>query len=112
MVTPGPIYVESKVIGEVTVAGEFQKHIDMSKHALRRPRAIAWTLSTLKDAEAAGAHAVLVIDRETGEEYRAPLSTVWRKGWPFNRGHGDQWALRLEHFNKGDVGEQLSLFGD
>lgn len=110
--TPGPVYVGNKVIGEVRRDGVFQKRIHGERHILNRPRAIAWDLSTLKDAEAAGAHAVLVIDLDSEDEYRAPMTTVWRKGWPFNRGHGDQWALRLEHFNKGDVGEQLSLFGD
>lgn len=105
-----PIYVGSKVIGEVR-DGVFSKSVRGSVHFLQRPPSIGWDVSALRDAEAAGARSVLVVDRETGREYRAPLGTVWAKGFRVNRGWGDQWALPLGQFNRpAETPAQLPLF--
>lgn len=107
-----PVYVGQKVIGYVQ-NGVFTKSVQASKHFLRRPRAIAFDVSTLHDAEQAGARRVEVKDTETGRVYQLPLSTVWAKGWRFNRGFGEQWGVHLDHwFRPGEqVAEQPSLFG-
>lgn len=107
------IWHAGRVVGEVREEnGErvFQKRVRASVHVLRSPRAIAWGVTALHEAERLGATGVLVIDVETGREYRAPLATVWAKGWEFDRGHGRQWALRLEAFNRAEEPAQLSLF--
>lgn len=105
-----PIYVGGRVVGNV--AGDvFRKQIRGSAHMLRSPRAIAFDVSTLHDAERAGARRVEVTDTDSGRVYRAALSTVWARGWAFNRGHGDQWGVPIGVFNKDDAPAQLSLFG-
>lgn len=107
------IWHAGRVVGEVREEnGErvFQKRVRGSVHLLRAPRAAAWDVTALHEAERLGATGVLIIDVETGREYRAPLATVWAKGWEFNRGHGRQWALRLEAFNRPEEPAQLSLF--
>lgn len=97
-----PIYrADGREIGEVN-GDTFQKHIRGSKHFLREPRAIAFDVSVLRDAEHVGAVIVLVIDDETGCEYRANMRRLWRKGFAVRRGYGDQWAMRLTEFNRTD----------
>jgi hypothetical protein len=105
-----PIFVSGKVVGQVD--GEvFRKSIRGSVHMLRRPRAIAFDVSTLRDAEAAGARFVVVHDSDSGHYYHAPMSTVWAKGFRVSRGYGDQWALRVERFDEDEQPKQLGLFG-
>lgn len=96
-----PIYAPGRrhPIGHV-VGGAFVKHIAFSRHALRRPRAIAFDASTLDDAERAGATIVEIYDTETGAVYRAAIATIRRAGFPVRRGHGNQWALGLEHWSR------------
>lgn len=105
------IYVGQKVIGYVT-NGVFTKSIRGSVHMLRRPRAIAFDISTLKDAEAAGARRVEVTDTDSGRVYQLPMSTVWAKGFEFNRGFGEQIGVCLSDWLRpGEVEvRQPSLF--
>lgn len=108
-----PVYVGKTVIGYVS-GGVFYKSVKGSKHFLRTPRAIAFDVSTLHDAEAAGAHHVEVTDMETGKTYRAAVSTIWAKGWEFNRGFGRQWGVPLAEWNRDNQeagAAQLSLWG-
>lgn len=104
-----PIYVNGKVVG--TVKGDcFIKRVASSKHFLRRPPAIAFDESTLRDAEAAGARRVEVTDIESGRVYRASIETIWARGKGFNRGHGPQWFLPLKEWNRGQAPSQPKLF--
>lgn len=107
-----PIYIGKKAIGHVQ-GDTFYKAVRSSVHFLRRPRAIAFDVSTLHDAEAAGARRVEVTDSDTGRVYQLPLSTIWAKGFEFNRGFGDQWGVPLgEWLRPGEQAvEQPSLFG-
>ena len=123
-----PIYLRGtqKVIGRV-IGHTFEKSIQGRKHLLRTPPALGFDLSTLEDAERAGATAVAVTDSETGRVYRADIATIRRNGFPVVRGFGRQIALPLSAYSvDGDppavrVGEpmtnqerkeaQLSLFG-
>lgn len=105
-----PICVGTKVVGYVA-GGVFRKSVRGSVHFLRSPRAIAFDVSTLHDAESAGARFVEITDSETGRKYRAALSTVWAKGWAFNRGFGEQWGVPLGAWNRDDGPAQLALFG-
>lgn len=104
-----PIYLGGKVIG--TVEGDcFRKRISSAKHFLRKPLAIAFDVSTLKDAEAAGAKRVEIVDTDSGRVYRATMATIWTKGKAFNRGHGPQWFLALNEWNKEPAPTQGRLF--
>ena len=108
--TKTPIFVGSKVIGHVS-GDTFYKTISGSRHILRKPRAIAFDISTLHDAEAAGARKVHITDADTGKTYETALSTVWAKGWEFNRGFGKQWGVPIGEWNRDNHGRQLSLLG-
>jgi hypothetical protein len=92
----------------------FRKTVRGSVHMLRRPPAWALDLQSLADAEAAGATAVEIHDRETGLTYWATIASIRRYGFPLNRGHGAQVGLVLERWQvrrRGEpVAEQLSLF--
>ncbi len=107
-----PIYSNGRVVGYVK-AGVFYKSISGSKHFLHKPPAIAFDISTLNDAEKAGAVRVEVYDRETRTTYRATLAHVLDKGFTFNRGWGEQIALPFEGWTKHTKGKpsQPGLFG-
>lgn len=47
------IWHAGRVVGEVTPAGEFQKRVRGSIHILQKPRAIAWDVDALREAEQA-----------------------------------------------------------
>ena len=98
-----PIYLRGtqKVIGRV-IGHTFEKSIQGRKHLLRTPPALGFDLSTLEDAERAGATAVAVTDSETGRVYRQTIETIRRYGFPVTRGHGRQWALALDHYSVDD----------
>lgn len=104
-----PIYVGSKTVG--AVKGDcFFKRVMASAHFLRKPPAIAFDVSTLRDAEAAGAKWVEVTDAESGRVYRASMATVWERGKGFNRGYGAQWFLPLNEWNRPQAPTQGRLF--
>jgi len=101
-----------RVVGEVR-DGVLRKTVRRSVHFLRYPRAIAWDLVTLEQAERLGATRCEVADAETGDTYSASLAAFWREGVRLNRGHGDQVALPLDRWavaRPGEaVGQQLAL---
>jgi len=103
--------VGRRVVGEVR-EGVFYKRLRAS-HFLRTPPAIAFDVSTLREAERAGACYVEITDLESGRVYWAAISTIWERGFPVNRGHGEQWGLALGKWgHKGEsLAEQLPLFG-
>lgn len=93
-----PIFCNGRAIGKVS-GRTFCKVISGSKHLLRKPAAIAFDRSTLRDARKAGALAVAVTDRETGKTYKATIDDVEAHGFPVFRGFGDQVALALTRFS-------------
>jgi len=109
-----PIYREDgmKVVGYVQ-GGIFKKTIKGEKHMLQKPKAIAFDVVSLEQAEAAGASWVWVCDKKTHITYKSPIQQIWKKGFRFNRGFGNQIALTLSGWIKnGKVIEpdQLRLF--
>ncbi len=120
------VFAAGRIVGRVD-GDTFKKSITGSRHFLRKPPAIAFDVSTLRDVEDAGALSVEVLDRETGRKYHAPISLVLAKGFFFNRGFGEQIGLSLRYFDVtgGNVTttraaevmparpavQQLSLFG-
>mgnify|MGYP003376593867 CR=1 FL=1 len=93
-----PIFCNGHIVGKVT-ARTFCKVISGSKHLLRKPAAIAFDKTTLKDARKAGALTVAVTDRETGKTYRAPIDDIETHGFGVFRGFGSQVALALTRFS-------------
>ena len=107
---PGtPIYAQGCVVGHVS-GGTFYKTLRASVHFLKRPLAIAFDISTLFDAQEAGASKVEVTDAETGRVYVANIDDILRDGRRFNRGFGDQIYFLLSRWRSPDAPEQLSLF--
>ncbi len=74
------------------------------------PPAIAFDLSTLYDAQAAGAERVHITDTETGRVYVACIDDILRDGRRFNRGFGYQIYYLLSRWRAPDAPEQLALF--
>jgi len=105
-----PIFVGSQVVGYVQ-GNIFRKSIRGSVHMLRKPKAIAFDISTLKDAANAGATQVEVKDTETGKIYLARIDDILRDGKRFNRGYGWQVYYLLSRWRHPDSPAQLSLFG-
>jgi len=95
-----PIYIpgRDKPIGYVN-GRFFRKSIAGSRHMLRSPKAIAFDVCTLDDAQRAGATDVSVTDSETGRTYCAPIDDVRRYGFTVARGHGRQVALTLDRYS-------------
>ena len=95
-----PIFLRgtNKTIGRV-IGHTFEKVIQGSRHLLRTPAALGFDLSTLEDAERAGAVDVAVTDSDTGRVYRADIATIRRYGFPVLRGHGRQIALPLSAYS-------------
>lgn len=101
-----------RIVGEV-VGDTFYKTI-APNHYLKKPPAIAFDVSSLNDAEQAGAVWAEVQDRSTGVIYRATVDRIRYKGFEFNRGWGNQIALTLNGWikHKPGGGLQFSLMGD
>ncbi len=91
------IKVDGRTVGQV-IDGVFVKDVSSSKHFLRTPEAIAYTIDTLHAAQRAGAEYCEVLDTDTGKKYRASIAKIWDMGKPFNYGWGDQIYLTLSNW--------------
>jgi hypothetical protein len=80
------------------VGDTWEKTARASEHMLRTPKAWAVDLADLDAAERCGLQCVDIHDLEGLRHYWATLATVRRRGFGFERGHGRQWALPLEHW--------------
>lgn len=107
----GSIYVGGRIVGEVR-GGIFVKRVKASRHFLRVPPAIAFDIESLEQAQAAGAEKVKIIDTESGKIYKAFISTIWEKGFEFDRGFGKQIALLISDWSQGGepMGKQMGLW--
>lgn len=98
------------VVG-VVEGGAFCKTLSSGKHFLRTPPAIALDVSTLHDAEQAGATRVVITDKDTANKYSADITRIRAKGFAIDRGFGLQIALPLKdwHISKPEQPELLEL---
>ncbi|MBN1440968.1 MAG: hypothetical protein JW929_16295 [Anaerolineales bacterium] len=102
------IYSESgKVIGSVN-GGVFRKSIAFSRHALRRPPALAVDECALLQAREAGAVEIRIRDSESGKVYSCPIPLFKEHAFILDRGFGKQYALLLSWWTIRD-GEGLTL---
>ena len=95
--TKNKIYAGNRVVGEVS-SGVFKKTISGSSHILRKPRAIALDVDSLKQAKEYGASTIRITDRETGRVYSADIEYFTRYSFELNRGFGAQYALTLDRW--------------
>jgi hypothetical protein len=103
------IRANGKIVGRVE-NGVFKKNIRGSTHHLRRPAALCLDVQSLIDAQSCGAVKVEIIDKDSGNVYRAQISTIRAKGFTIERGGaGRQLALRLSDWQINDVPEQLGI---
>lgn len=105
------IYVGHKPVGHVD-GDTFYKNVKGSQHFLFRPPAISFDVSTIKDAEDAGANTVCIYDSETDTYYYVDISIIWQHGFTIDRGHGEQIALinKWWRLSAEPNPEQLELF--
>ncbi len=92
-----PIFLNGRAVGHVQ-GDTFHKTLARSRHFLRRPPAIAFDRTTLRDARRAGAMRVRIYEREQGDVYEATIDEIERYGFPVRRGFGDQVALHLSRW--------------
>jgi len=104
-----PIYVNGRAVGHVE-GDTFYKTLRASVHFLKRPPAIAFDVSSLFDAQDAGATKVHITDQETGRVYVARIADILRDGRRFNRGFGDQVYYLLTRWRHPDAPQQMTLF--
>ena len=90
-----PIYVGAKPVGRVT-GDTFYKIVQASKHFLRRPPAICFDVSSINDAQTAGAAEICVLDSESDTRYYARIGLLLERGFTINRGFGEQIALIMK----------------
>lgn len=91
------IKVGNQVVG-IVENGVFEKRIHGSRHFLRKPMAIAMDESSLAQASKLGAKIVKIIDLDTGLIYIVTIELIYKKGFRFNRGFGDQIGLTLNYW--------------
>jgi len=94
-----PIFCGNRIVGCVN-GDVFEKTISGSIHFLQTPPGIAFDISTLDDAERYKAVWVKVVDRETGDFYRAKLQLIRDKGVKLNRRFGDQLCLTFSYWSR------------
>ena len=112
---PKPVHSEKgKVVGQV-IGRTFTKHVDSTKHMLKRPKAWAADIASLKEAQELGADTIELRDDNAQVTWTAPIEAFWgRRSITCERGFGKQRAVLLEAWQMSgkNIPEQLSMFGD
>lgn len=105
------IFLGDSFFGEVR-GNLLIKPIRGSRHILRKPPSIANDLEALNVAMELGAKYIVVIDSDTGKEYRSSLSQIFARGVIMDRGHGRQIRLAMEYWGNGrdQSADQLSFW--
>lgn len=102
---------DGRAVG-VVVGDEYRRTL-RPEHVLQTPPAIAADVEVLAQAEALGA-VVGVWTLPDGSTATLSLAEFRRRGFPLNRGFGDQLAVPLSAFSRVRVGTpgaaQLALF--
>jgi hypothetical protein len=92
------IYAGSRIVGTVEGA-TFRKVVSGSKHFFRNPPGLGADITSLGDAEKAGAAWVQVTDRESGYTYTAQIKSIFEKGIPRDFGFGKQLILPFKFWS-------------
>ncbi len=91
-----PIYVDNKCVGEVE-NGIFRKRITDPNQKLRIPPGFGLQITSIEDAEKAGATSVYITDLD-GVVYRMDTAKV-KTFQPQDRGYGMQYIVPLNYFD-------------
>lgn len=107
-----PVKAQGRIIGYLRGCC-FVKVVSASKHRLRYPKP-SWAIDCqafdelIKD----NASAVVIIDRESKEEFWISTQDFANHCFRFNRGYGDQYACPIGLFEvRGNGHRQLALWG-
>lgn len=79
-----------------------KKSFTFSRHALKKPPALAVDLEIFQEAVSRGVKTVELYDRENNVFYTATVEQFRQHGFRINRGFGEQIALHLKHWTKSD----------
>lgn len=86
-------------VGEVA-SGVFRKSISGSRHILRKPRALALSIESLKQAEQVGAVEIEITDKESRKVYSCSVEHFKEHAFPIQRGGFEpQLALLIGDFD-------------
>jgi len=96
-----------KIIGKL-MGDTLIKKAKASIHMLRIPESWAVQTSVLNNAEELGGKWVCIEETENSIFYWATIAEFHSSGFLFDRGHGEQRALGLKHFQKLKKGERPS----
>lgn len=96
--TRQPLYTPDGKVAGVIVGGVLTKTISKA-HYLTNPPAIALDAGAVAQADAAHVTQIVITDRDSGKVYGASLSELYTHGWRFNRGWGEQYAMRLSRWH-------------
>lgn len=104
-----PLRVGNRVVAYVQGDTLF-KFVHGQKHMLRTPKAWAFDVSVVRQAQSFGAVKVVITDEDDDHKvYHTTIAELWRLGFPLSRGFGKQIALPLDKWHT-DEDEQMSLF--
>jgi len=93
------VRVAGRHVGDV-VSGVFKKRISGSRHILRKPRALALSIESLKQAEHVGACEIEITDRESKNVYSCSIEYFKEHAFPIQRGGFEpQLALPIGRFD-------------
>ncbi len=93
------VRVAGRHVGDV-VSGVFKKRISGSRHILRKPRALALSIESLKQAEHVGACEIEITDRESKNVYSCSIEYFKEYAFPIQRGGFEpQLALLIGDFD-------------
>lgn len=107
---------DGKVVGGLSSDGVFVKRVIGSKHKLRTPEAWCIDAQAFDEEIRPRATQIVVIDRESGFEYKASIDHFDQHKGTLDRGFGLQYFLVLSQWEviepNGDKPQQLTLWGD
>lgn len=95
-----PIWLDGKVVAsvkELPLGKVFTKTLSRERF-IRVPLGIATSQAAIQQAQDAGAVAVSITERETGNFYYLPMDEFDYFKRPMNRGEGEQWLVTLGKF--------------
>jgi hypothetical protein len=96
-----PIFSGGKRVGYVS-GRVFFKNVDGTRHFLRKPPAIALGCDSLRDAEAAGADLICVVDRVNQRWYWSRIDHLRAHSFRVDRGFGQQLGLTFGYWRDSD----------
>lgn len=99
------ILIGNQIVGEVKNS-VFSKRVHSSRHFLKKPASIAFSIETIEQAKSKGATKVEITDLDTGKIYTVSMELLLEKGFEIDRGFGLQIALPLSYWQINEAPEK------